>query len=154
MISQALHRDFGSFHTARFADQIDVTAGGAGDAAESDGVYVDGRAYGSGTLWLLFEAVLGDGETLTITANAQDASDSGGTGVGDFGTAYAATVVATGGAGGSTERGAVRLADLNLAGSKGYLRSQVTPNLSAANTDTARIQAVWVFGGGEVVPVT
>ena len=153
-MSQAFQRDFGSFHTAKFADQVDVTAGGAGDNSESNGVYVDGRSYGSATLWLLYEAVLAQDATLTITANAQDASDSSGTGVADYGTAYAATVVATGEAGGSTERGAVRLADLNLAGSAGYLRSQVTPNLSAANTDTARIQLVWVFGPGAEIPVS
>jgi hypothetical protein len=153
-MSQAFLRDFGSFHTAKFADQADAVAAGAGDATESNGVYVDARGYGSASLWAFYEAVLAEDETLTLTANAQDASDGSGTGVADFGTAYAATVVATGGTGGSTERGAVRLADLNLAGSAGYLRSQVTPNLSNSATDTLRLQLVWVFGPGAEIPVS
>lgn len=145
-------RDIGAHITSRFADQVDAVAAGAGDATESSGPWVQRphRAQ-SAKLVIAFEAVLAEDETLSIAANAQDAADSSGTGAADFGDAIASAVVATGGTGGSTERGVVGL-DLNLAGAAEYLRSQVTPNLSAGATDTLRLTAVWIFGGLEKLP--
>lgn len=144
--------EIGALCTARFADQVDVTAGGAGDNTESNGVYVDRSGYDSAKLVVSFEAVLGATETLSIGANIQDDADGSGTGV-DYGSAYTSAVVATGGAGGSTERGVVEL-DFDLRAAKQYIRSQITPDLSAATTDTARIHAVWVLGPGITLPVS
>lgn len=160
MFSKSFARDIGSYITTRFADQIDAVAAGAGDATESDGEWVNRRETDpanlnveSAKLVIAWEAVLGATETLSLAANIQDATASDGTGAADYGDALANAVVATGGAGGSTERGVTEL-DVNLEGANQFIRSQITPDLSAANTDTARIQAIWVFPGGESYPAS
>lgn len=134
-----------------------ATAGGTGDATEADGAYADRFDDASGMamsakLVIGYTATLAQDATLTIAANIQDDADGAGAGV-DFGEALAATVVATGGAGGSTERGAIEL-DFDLSSAERYLRSQITPNLSAANTDTCVVWAVWVFFGAGKAPMT
>lgn len=151
-MSLSRERDIGSYITARFADQIDAVAAGTGDATESSGPYTqrpDGAQ--SCKLVIAWEAVLTEAKTLSLAVNIQDASASDGTGVGDFGTALAATVVATGGSGGSTVQGVTEL-DFNLAGAKEYLRSQITPDLNHSGTDTLRLSAVWIFGGTASLP--
>ena len=64
----------------------------------------------------------------------------------DYGDAVAATVVATGETGGSTETG-VAVATFDVSGANRYIRLQFTPNASASGTDTAAIQAVAILGG-------
>ena len=135
----------GSYQTA--------TAGSTGDATEADGAYVDRFATASGMamsakLIIGFTATLAEGATLSIAANIQDDADGSGTGT-DYGTAYASTVVATGGSGGSTVRDTIEL-DFDLGSAERYIRSQTTPNLSAANTDTCVVWSTWVlFGAGK-----
>ena len=151
-------KDGGARSVTAYADHISVTAGGAGDNAEASGPYVDrqGSDYGpaqSAKLVITYAATLAAGATMTIAANIQDATASDGTGVDDFGTAYAAATIATGETGGSTETGTVEF-DFDLSGANRYLRSQITPNLSAANTDTAHISATWVFFGAEKAPIS
>ena len=130
-----------------------ATAGGSGDNTELDGVWVDRSAYESAKLVLHYRATLAANATLTIAANAQDASSSGGAGAADFGTAMPVTTVATGPAGGGTVSGTVEL-DFNLDTAKQFVRAQFTPNLSAANTDTCTVTAVWVFGGARRQPIS
>jgi hypothetical protein len=149
--SQALQHDIGAWITSRFADQIDVTAAGAGDATESDGIWVQRpEMAASCKVIVAYEAVLADTEDIAIGFNVQDATSAAGAGVDDFGAAVASAVLVTS-SGGTTERGVVEL-DLNLAGANEFLRTQITPDMSAASTDTARIQAVFVFSGERVVP--
>lgn len=131
----------------------DVTAGGAGDATEVNGAYVDRQDFYSVKVVIAYTATLAAGATLSIAANLQDATDSSGTGVADFGDAYASTVVATGGVGGSTETGVVEL-DFNLLTADQYIRGQFTPDLSAATTDTAELSMVYILGGAVENPVT
>ncbi len=149
-ISQALAHDIGRFITTTFGDQVDVLAAGAGDATESDGAWVTVPLNArSAVLLITWETVLDDAETLTLTANAQDATDGAGAGAADYqtGSNLAATIVATA-SGAETLTGTQELR-YNLAGSRGFVRSQVTPDLSRGATDIARIQAVWIFGGLE-----
>ena len=82
-----------------------------------------------------------------------DATSSGGSGVADFGDALAATVVATGGSGGSTVTGVVEL-DFDLTGAEAYVRAQYTPDLSATGTDTATLAVTYVLCGAESQPAT
>lgn len=140
----SLFRDIGEWITALFAASGVATAGGTGDATEVDGAYVDRQDYLSAKLVIVGQAVLAEAATLSIAANIQDDADGAGAGV-DFAPAFANAVVATGGAGGSTEAFKVEL-DFDLSTAKRYVRAQVTPNLSAANTDTCRWAAAWVFG--------
>lgn len=145
-------RDIGAQIVGRVCAVPDeATAGGSGDDAEVDGEWIDRQGYLSGKLIIAFEATLADGETLSIGSNFQDASDSSGTGAADFGDAEASAVRATGGSGGSTEKGQVEI-DIDLSGAKQFVRAQFTPDLSAAGTDTAKLAAVLVLGGADEVP--
>lgn len=144
-------RDIGAHITGRAGGAVEATAGGAGDAAEVNGPWIDRQGYLSGKLIITYQATLGDGETLSVAANLQDASDDSGTGAADFGNAAASAVRATGGSGGTTERGVVEI-DVDLSGAKQYVRPQFTPDLSAANTDVAILAATLVLGGAEGLP--
>lgn len=147
-MSLAKTRDIGSYITTRCSDLASLTT--STDGSEIDGAFVDRTGFLSAKLVLAYEAALGDGKTLTIAANLQDDSSSGGSGT-DYGTAYSATVVSTGGTGGTTNRGVVEL-DFDLSGAKQYIRPQYTPTLSATSADTVIIGAVLVLGGGPVLP--
>lgn len=142
-----------------FADLATAVAAGSGDNTESDGVWVDREDASSGIamsakLVIAYEAVLAENETLSLTVNIQDDDDSAGGGTpADFGTAYVKTVVATGGSGGSTERGTLEL-DFDLGSARQYLRSQITPDLSRGATDTANVSAAWVFFGAKNGPMS
>lgn len=144
-MTTSLFRDIGEWITALFAASGIATAAGAGDATEVDGAYVDRQNYLSAKLVITGQAVLQQDETLSIAANLQDAIDDQGTGVADFGDAFANAVVATGGAGGSTESFEVEI-DVDLSSARQYVRAQVTPNLSASGTDTLRWAAAWIVG--------
>jgi hypothetical protein len=130
-----------------------VTAGGAGDNTEVDGAYIDVTDAEGITFLIGFTATLGASETLQIAANAQDADDSSGTNVADFGDAISATTVATGPSGGGTVTG-VAIAHFDAAAAKEFMRLQFTPNLSRANTDTAALSVTAVRGGAKIVPKT
>lgn len=43
---------------------------------------------------------------------------------------------------------------VDLSEAKRYIRIEVTPNFSAANTDTVDLSSFWVFGGADQVPTT
>ena len=131
-----------------------VTAGGAGDATEIDGISIDrqslGSLYESCKLSIVGAGNVTSGLTLTVTANMQD-SDDGSTWA-DYGTAYAATVVLTGASGGSTQSSFQVFLDNDLRPAKRYIRCQVTPDMSDTDDDTALIAAVLVLGGASTNP--
>lgn len=127
------------------AAETDVTAGGSGDATEVNGAWIaKGSAEGIAVA-VAFTADLDADETLTLEGNLQDASDISGTGAADHGTAVAATTVATGGAGGTTETG-VAVFDFPVQSADDFVRIQFTPNLSRGATDTANITAFAILG--------
>ena len=147
-------QDAGALIAARYGIAgVDVTAGGAGDAAEVDGAWIDRLGFASLKVIIAFTATLAAGETLAIAANLQDAGAVDGTGAADFGTALAPTVQATGGAGGSTETGVLEL-DVDLSAADRYVRVRFTPDLSAATTDGAELAAVYVLAGATENPVS
>ena len=139
-----------------------ATAAGGGDNTEVDGDWIDrilsateeGGIAHSAKLVIAYTTALGDSdETLSFAVQFQDATASDGTGSADYGDAVATTVVSTGESGGSTETGTVEV-DVNLAGANRYIRSQITPNLSASGTDTCEWSAVLVLFGHDPVPIT
>lgn len=147
----AAMRNVGAYITPRFGSISTATAGGTGDATEVSGAYVNRDGFESAKMIIAYKAVLAQAATLSLAANIQDATDGSGTGVADFGDALANAVIATGETGGSTEEGVVEIdVDLNMANK--FIRSQVTPNLSAANTDTCTIAVTWVLGGARILP--
>lgn len=153
MTKHAFH-DIGACLDAVYcAAEVDVTAGGSGDATEVNGAWISVADRMSIKVLLPFTATLGAGETISFAANLQEASDISGTGAADFGDAVAATVVATGESGGSTEKGVVEL-DFDVSQTDGFVRVQFTPDMSRANTDTAKIQSAYVRGGASVNPIT
>ena len=132
-------------------DEITETAGSSPEPAESNGLAINCapsslgfRANGIGFA-ITAEAVLQAAETLVLTANLQESAD-GSTGWADI-TDPATVLTLTGDTGGSTERGGAVLAfDLGRT-TKDYVRVQVTPVFSAADTDTCSIHADVLFTG-------
>lgn len=150
--------DGGAFSRSVFqAIAKTATAGGAGDNTEVNGAWQDREGDNgiamSAKLVIVYEAVLGDGETLSFAANFQDATDANGTGADDYGDVVATQVVATGNSGGETVDGTVEI-DVDLSGAKQFVRTQATPNLSAGSTDTLKWSSVLMFYGDKYQPAT
>ncbi|TJW14453.1 MAG: hypothetical protein E5W82_10785 [Mesorhizobium sp.] len=151
--------DGGAFSRTVFqAINKTATAAGAGDATEVDCAWIDRELEGIGMaqsakLVIAFTAALATGETLSFAGNFQDATALAGTGSADFASAFAAAVVATGDSGGSTETGTYEV-DIDLAGAREFIRTQITPNLSASGTDTCEWSAVLVLYGDHNQPST
>lgn len=134
----------------RAAANTAATAGGSGDNTQVVGVILDRAALGfpqSCVVAIPFTAALAAAATLSIawdidSGNASNLSDA------EVLTSAAAQVVATGA---GTVTGTFE-ANISLAGAGRYVRLNFTPNLSAANTDTAALSAVIVFGGAGRLP--
>ncbi|WP_293862479.1 hypothetical protein [uncultured Alsobacter sp.] len=154
-------RDGGAFCRSVYAGGGSATAGGAGDNTAANGPWVNrdqgvGGMFRSAKLVISYTAALGAAATLTFNAKMQDATSSGGAGAADIAAdtidnfAIPATIVGTGA---GTVTGTIEL-DLNLAKAKQYLRTVITPDLSAANTDTCTWQATLIMFGFDRDPVT
>lgn len=148
-------RNIGAWLKSVFAFPLTTAvAAGAGDATEVDGSAIDRLTLGalalSAKLVVVCQATLESGGTLSFIGNIQD-SPTGTDQWSDFGTALASTVALTGGPGITEEEGTVEL-NINLSGAKQFVRSQVTPDLSATSTDTAEFSGVMVFGGADELP--
>lgn len=130
-----------------------ATAGGTGDATEVVGLIIDRTLIGlpqSAVFAIPFAAVLAEGETLSLAYTIESSGADDMSGAVDLLTG-AATVVATGPTGGGTVRGCYEVA-VPLMGAGQYVRGNFTPDLSSANTDTAALSAVFVFGGMDRLP--
>ncbi len=137
----------------RGAANTAVTAGGSGDDTEVTGAIIDRAAVGgaqSGVLAIPYSATLAEGETLSLAYKVQDGNESDLSDAGTL-TSAASAVVATGPSGGGTVTGTFEV-DLSLAGAGRYVRAKFTPDLSAADTDTAALSAVMVLGGSDRLP--
>lgn len=137
----------------RAAANTAATAGGSGDNTEVAGVILDRAALGfpqSAVVAIPFTATLAAGATLAIAWDIDEGNNSGLSDA-EVLTSATAAVVATGPSGGGTVTGTFE-ANVSLAGAGRYVRLNFTPNLSAANTDTAALSAVIVFGGADRLP--
>lgn len=146
-----LQHDIGAYIASRFGAKAEAVAAGAGDNTEVNGPYFAHEGFLSAKLIIAYECVLQAAATLSLAHNLQDATTIAGAGVADFGAVTALTVRATGDTGGSTERGVVEV-DYDLTTARGFLRVQVTPDLSAGGTDTADVIAIVVLGGADTLP--
>jgi hypothetical protein len=138
----------------RAAANTAVTAGGGGDDTAVTGVIIDRAALGypqSAVLAIPFTATLGATETLEIGYTVQEGEADNLSDAATLKTA-AKAVVATGPSGGGTVTGTFEV-NVPLAGAGRYVRANFTPDLSRANTDTAALSAVLVFGGSDRLPV-
>lgn len=124
-----------------------ATAGGTGDATLVTGSSINIGALAARPSSVVFEilgrAVLAATKKLTIAALVE-ASIDGTTWTTLVGSATVLTL--TGGAGGSTEIGVGRIGADLISSDLNYIRLKATPDLDAANTDTAIISGVAVFG--------
>ncbi len=138
--------------TVRAIANTALTAAGSGDNTAVTGAIIDRALIGSpltGVLAIPYTATLAEGETLTLTYTVAEGAESD---LSDAATLKtAAVVVATGGAGGSTETGCLEV-DLNLSAAGRYVRANVTPDLSASGTDTAAISGVIITAGADRGP--
>jgi hypothetical protein len=132
-----------------------ITAAGTGDNVKVTGQTIDRFDATSGGLAhscvvsTAYLAALDATETLSL-AHEYQTSANGST----WDTAVAiqtATVKATGGTGGSNERGTDEHT-LSLVGLKRYVRFNVTPDLSRAGTDTATFHTQCILGGFDQLP--
>jgi hypothetical protein len=126
-------------------------AGGAGDATKVTGTTINRKGAMSCTLVITGTATLQATKTQSFAVEYQTSTDGS-----TWATAVAmqaSTVAATGDTGGSTETYAVEL-DLLLKGKPKYIRFNVTPDLDAADTDTAVWSAACVLGGYDTIPAS
>lgn len=134
----------------RAAANTAATAGGAGDNTAVTGVIIDRAALGwaeSVVVAIPFTTTLASAQTLSVNWTLQHGEDSGLSDAATLATSGAA-VVATGA---GTVAGVVE-AGVSLRGARRYVRLNFTPDLSAANTDTAALSAVLVFAGANRLP--
>ncbi len=125
-----------------------ATAGGSGDGVEVSGDSNNKGQAKSAVILIPYTATLAEAKTLSLLTKIQESSD--GSTWDSAETLQAATVVATGGSGGTTETGCHKV-NVNLSGRKEYIKMLITPDLSATGTDTAAIAGAWVFAGDDVL---
>lgn len=138
----------------RAAANTAITAGGGGDNTAVTGVIIDRAALGwpqSGVVAIPFTATLAAAATLSVAMTVQDGDAANLSDAATFASRPNA-VVATGPGGGGTVTGTIEF-DVNFEGAKRYVRANFTPDLSAANTDTAALSQVIVFGGARRLPL-
>lgn len=125
-----------------------LVAGGTGDNTEIVGPSINIGALANRPASVVFEVigrgVLAATATLAIAAEVEYSAD--GTTWADL-VATSTVLTLTGGSGGTTELGVARIGADLIQENVNFIRLKATPNLSAANTDTAEIAAVAVFGG-------
>ncbi len=146
--------DSGAYISPQFSSISTLTAGGTGDNAAVVGATIDRVGYGSAAVAVAYTTTLAAADTLSLTVQREVSDD--GTAWETATTVQAATVVATGDTGGSTETGVLKLRE-SYENTARYVRYTVTPNLSASGTDTARVACVVVLGGaynGTSLPVS
>jgi hypothetical protein len=136
----------------RAAANTAVTAGGAGDNTLVTGVIIDRAALGwpqSAVFAVPFTATLAAAASLSLAYTVQEGDASN---LSDAATLQsAASAIIASSVGGGTVTGTFEV-NVPLIGAGRYVRVNWTPDLSAANTDTAALSAVLVFGGAERLP--
>lgn len=156
MADIVLQRDVADLITSKLGSAFaSLTAGGAGDATAVVGVWIDRFATGavplSAELLLAFSATLGANKNLSIgTVKIEQSSD----GVNADATAYLTFTdpgIVASSVGGATVTGVVKL-NAPLGSAKRFVRVDFTPDLSAADTDTAKAVAIWNLAGFDQIP--
>ncbi|MCP3060969.1 hypothetical protein LXT21_19470 [Myxococcus sp. K38C18041901] len=141
-------QDFQVFYKAVGVAGGALTAGGAGDAVEVTGGAVDRNGFDFAQLLFTGTTNCAAGQTLKATVKVAESED-GVTFGPDETLANAVTVVA----GATAPQSFCLRVDLRVANRKRFVRLKVTPDLSAAGTDTAQWGAALVLGGADEFPV-
>lgn len=153
----SMNKDLNSEVLTKAAAVGRLLAGGTGDATKITGASIDragagnAQMYQSAVVTLAAHAVLGASANLQCALEYQTSADAS-----SWDTAvvmYAATAILTDGGSGGAQTGQKQVG-LDLSGLKRYVRFNPTPDLSAANTDTAEVAVVAVLGGGNALPAT
>jgi hypothetical protein len=139
----------GDYVDVKYVHVNDVTAGGADDGVEKDGVGIDRQDFYSGVLAVPIEAVLTESATATVSVTIQESADN--SSFSDIDN-QPDDLVLTGGTGGSTETGILEH-DLDLKALDQYVRAQITVTMSEASGDTAVYGAALALGGSVKKPV-
>jgi hypothetical protein len=139
-------KNVGANIDAAFVGYVSATAGGAGDAAEVNGPWIDRRGHDSCAVFIGYRCTLAAAATLSIAANLQDANDAAGALPADFGKPMPNGVRHTGA--GTNVTGVLKL-NFDLTMARSHIRLQFTPDLSAGTVDTAVLFAMIVFGPGQ-----
>lgn len=142
--------------TAKIASAFAAaTAGGTGDNTAVTGLAIDrfatGALAGNVEFILAYQATLAAAATLSLKTIKIEQGDDGTNWDATAYQTFTDAVVATGKTGGSTERGALKL-KVDLGSAKRFVRIDFTPDLSAANTDTASVVAVANLAGFDRLP--
>lgn len=148
---QGLGRDINALLKYKKAlAQTDITAGGGADAVEITGTTIDLNALTERPESVSFaipcEATLSADETLIVTGKIETSPDNS-TWTVTVASATLGTISATGS---DVFKMGTHVTDQNVR----YVRCKVTPTMSHYETDTAKIDAVAVFGGHDVAPTT
>lgn len=140
-------RDGGAFCKAVALTQNSaLTAGGSGDATEVDSGWISVAGYSSAKLIIQAKSSIASAKALNVTAGLKDATDSSGTGPAAFGTGVTSKQMD----GPGTNTLSILELDYNLAGARGYIQANITPDLTATSTDTSNFSAILLlFGAGE-----
>jgi hypothetical protein len=152
----AFQRNVGSFilPIAGLAAQT-VTAGGGADGVAQNGITFDRNSLQDGVLSALFvlhaELALGASDTATALIAFQDSADGSTWATYDPGPPddYAAEVTAV-----NADGHRVFKRKIQLGGARRYVRAVVTVTLSAAATDTAKIDGLFILGGSDELPIS
>lgn len=129
----------------------------AGANAEVNGIALDklgvtgGKSPHGAIAFISGRATMASGETLSITANWQH-SVSSTQSFADVGTALAATVVLNAAGGALTAQPYRIHMPLIVSECNQYVRTQITPTLSRAGTDTCEVECTVVFFGFQQNP--
>lgn len=144
--------------TAKYsAADTSMTAGGSGDDTAITGVIIDrdDTNYAQElTILVKYSATLAQTATLkfkSVSVQHDDASNLGDAAAYATLESETGSTIATGPTGGATLTG-VKKYNVHLGGAKRYVRFDMTPDLSAANTDTAKISSVAIFAGENQLP--
>ncbi len=131
-----------------------VTAGGGGDNAEVTGVAIDTRDFLSAKLCVYSRSTIAANKALTVTVKVAE-SDDGSTFGTDQTLATAVQIDGSTGALTNSEKVYELKVDLSaLVARKRYLKFKITPDLTAASTDTSTIAGFVELGGARVKAVT
>lgn len=159
MSSFSRFTNMGAYFRSYRAGAGTATAGGTGDNTKVTSSYLDrnpsGFNFRSCKLVISYTTTLAAAATLSFTVTPRDATDSSGTGVADYtySRSLAKTVVATGPGGGGTVADTIEL-DIDLSACREYIGFDITPDLSAANTDTLSWVANVMMGGDDREPTS
>lgn len=140
-----------------YGSYVAATAAGSGDntkmtLVEVDRVDANGGIAMSAILVVPYTTTLAQAETLSLTLGITDCATSSGS----YSTAtslLAKTAISTGGTGGSTNTDVYEVR-VDLRGYNRYLKFEVTPDLSASGTDTAKIMPLVILCDHSIQPAT